>query len=154
MMLHDHETAIRKSAAELEMMLGLRAFGERPDDRHAIDSASVKFGQLQTGGNRFVGEFACDVTPRGLLLFCRGRQLAILKDCAGRVVEDTANSKYDHRLLSALLDLGPGVAEGHSAVEHAPLGRGVSVHAEVAETLELIAGTRLGVSESRLNLAA
>src|SRR3954447_26206100 len=52
------------------------------------------------------------------------------------------------------LDLGPGVLQGHGAVEHAGARRRVRVHREVPESLELedLAGAR--VRERRLDVAA
>ncbi len=56
--------------------------------------------------------------------------------------------------LPVLLNLRPGVAERHRAVEDQSAWRGIGVDAEVAEALELIARTGLGVRERRLDLGA
>lgn len=46
-----------------------------------------------------------------------------------------------------LLDFGPGVAQGHGAIKNGPVGRGVGIHAKVAESLELDLGPTLGIGE-------
>ena len=53
-----------------------------------------------------------------------------------------------------LLDLRPGVAERHGAVEHRLAGRSVRIDGEIAQALELEAIAGLGRSEARLEAAA
>ncbi len=53
-----------------------------------------------------------------------------------------------------LLDPGPGVAQGHRAVEHRRCAGAGGIGAEVAETLELNRLSRLDLGQGRLELAA
>ena len=118
--------------------------------------------QFQARGDGMLGQLAVAAPVRAaaheLGFFDGGHQLAVFEDGAGGVAQDAADSENDHFGLCALrrfLDLGPGVAQRDGAVEDQLAGRGVRIHAEVAQPLELVAAADGAASRRRrLQLAA
>lgn len=150
MMLDQCETGIGKPVPN-----GcIKALRKRTYKSNTVYIARLNSGRCQASLQGVFGQVAFRITTCDLSLFRRRRDSAVAQYRRGRIAVRTANSDNDHELLSALLDLGPGISKADRTVEHQAVRRRVPVSAEVTQTLKLIPFSDSSPAEARLNLTA
>ena len=146
-MLHHDDFGVRELVAQREVKIdsGPRANGRTTATQSTwsrVAPARRRHSSIAACGNRRRAR-----TPRvSFASSTAARSSPSFRTAHAASAEQSAESENDHGLFRFLLDLGPGVAQRHGAVEHQLLRRRVGIDAEVAQPLELIAAARRGVA--------
>ena len=153
--LHQNEPRIRELLRAIASAATCPSSTERPDQSDAIHAIrrdhSAIFRQAAIavcGSSPAVCRLAIFFSSIG------SDQLAIAQQRARRITEDSPKPENDHLLFSALFDLGPRVAQAHSAIADDLVRRRILIHTEISQSFELIPAARSRVAQARLHLAA
>src|SRR3954454_11154323 len=100
---------------------GVKTLRKRTHKRDAVDVGRLNSGCGQASLQRMFGQVAFGITTCDFSFFRRRCDDAVTQYRGGRIAMRTANSNNDHELLSALLNLGPGIPKADRTVENQTL---------------------------------
>ena len=139
----------RKARAHLQMKIG---FGDGPHQGHRIHLLRRRAGQFQARGDGMLGHLPWP--PQGvrrrtsLDSSTAATSSPSFRMARGGIAEDAADSEDDHLRLSRFSILAQVSRSAAVRLNTGLPGRGIRVHAEIAQALELVAALRRGAPRS------